>query len=202
MPLGTLGSSPQDTGEETGGTAMTDRIDLILPAPQLDPHHPNERKPSVHTLLRPLILAVVLMTATAEAQSLDFVLAPGFWPDPHRVSYVSGGFVNANYLADVYGNACGGWIATSADHVMTITRPFTYLRITAESRGDVTLVLYNPRTRERFCHVPTFAAGRSEIVMDYISADTWWIFVGSYRRYDNHAYDLTVSEFSPRAAVW
>lgn len=181
---------------------MTDRIDAARTARHIVRRHVPDRRRAMRPWIRALILAVVLTTATATGQSLDFVLAPGFWPDPHSVSFVSGGPVNAGNLTDVYGYACGGWIASSADHVMTITEPFSYLRISAESRGDVTLVLFNPRTGERFCDTPTYAGGRPEIVMDYISADTWWIYVGSARRDDVHAYDLTVTEFSPRAAYW
>lgn len=154
------------------------------------------------TMLRALIATAVLVVGTASAQSLDFALSPGFWPDPHRVSYVSGGPVNAGNLFDKYGFPCAGWIARSADHVMTLTRPFNYLRISAESRGDITLVLYNPRTGERFCDVPANGNGRPEIVMNYMTADTWWIYVGSYWRDDMHAYDLSVSEFSARTANW
>ncbi len=180
---------------------MTDRIDRNWPAPQIERHH-IERKPAMATMLRALIVAVVLVIGTASAQSRNFALSPGFWPDPHRVSYVSGGSVNAFNLSDSNGYLCGGWIASSPDHVMTLTRPFTYLRIAAESRGDITLVLYNPRTGERFCHAPAYGSGRPEIVMDYMTADPWWIFVGSYRRDAMHAYDLAVSEFSTRSAIW
>lgn len=181
---------------------MTDRIDSTRPVLPTARPQATERNSATPRMLRTLIVAIALSAATAAAQSLDFALAPGFWPDPHEVSYVSGGSVNAGNLVDTYGYACGGWIARSADHVMTITRPFDYLRITAESRGDITLVLYNPRTGERFCDSPLYGSGRSEIVMDYISSDVWWIYVGSRRRDGMHAYDLTVTEFSPRAALW
>jgi hypothetical protein len=159
------------------------------------PHSPRPEGGSATRALRNIVVVIGLLSTTAVAQSLDFVLSPGFWPDPHRVSYISGGQVNAFNLTDKYGYRCAGWIARMPDHVMTISRSFNYLRIHADSWGDVTLVLYNPRTGERFCDD---TVGTPEIVMSNMTADEWWIYVGSYHRGEMHDYELAVTEFSQR----
>lgn len=175
-------ATPRTPSADTRVTARHERTTIMT-------------KPN-HRLLAPVLLALTIALLTSTGTARTFTLAPGFWPDPYRTSYVSGGSVNAFQLRDAYRESCAGWIAHAPDHVMTLTRPFHYLRITAESRGDITLILFNPRTGERFCDDGSWQIGRPEIVMDYITADEWWIYVGSFFRDEWHSYDLTVSEFT------
>lgn len=146
--------------------------------------------------VKTLMLTLLTMGSAAFAQSLDFTLYPGFYPDPHRVTYISGGTVDASNFVDVYGYRCEGWIASSPDHVMRLTSPFGYLRMFAESSADLTMVLFNTRTGEVFCDDDGHGGLQPEIEMSYITADEWWIYVGSYYWNERHPYTLTVTEFS------
>lgn len=152
-------------------------------------------------LLRLVVATVMIAAGVGSAQTYDATLYPGFLPDPLRLSYVSGGGVDAGNLADAYGYPCAGWIARVPDHVVRVTRPFDYLRIFADGTGDTTLVLHNPATNETFCDDDSHGNGQPELVMTRLAPGEWHIFVGSYWRDEMHPYELTITEFSSRYAL-
>ena len=149
------------------------------------------------------VFALVSLVSAAFAQGSNFRLSPGFYDDPYQTGSASGGLTYAGDWVDNYGGYCEGYIASTPDHVMTLTDDFSYLRLFVDSYGeDTTLVLYNPYTGDRFCDDDSHGDGQPEIELSHITAGRWHVYVGSYRRGEWHPYTLNVTEFDPWFAGW
>ncbi|WP_038026040.1 hypothetical protein [Synechococcus sp. PCC 7336] len=97
----------------------------------------------ITTLARGCALSAIVAVAlplAAEAQYENFYLSPGFTPDPAVGTGMSGGTVNTGDC---------GYIDTTPDHVLTVTKPFQYLKAYVDAPGDVTLLVTGPDGR--FC---------------------------------------------------
>lgn len=95
-------------------------------------------------LVSALVVVSLGFASSAMAAYESFTLSPGFLPDPATGSGTSGGPVDASQHGSTPNGPCVGQIDSSADHVMTLTAAFNYLRITAMSDGDVSLVVKMP----------------------------------------------------------
>ncbi len=69
-------------------------------------------------------------------------LAPGFAPDPFRVSIVSGGSIHVAPLNLASG--CVGYATSSPDYILDVTSAMAYLAIFNEGDGDTGLVVNDP----------------------------------------------------------
>jgi hypothetical protein len=84
--------------------------------------------------------AILGFPQLAKADYQSFSLAPGFTSDQAIGTGLSGG---SNFTTD-----CGYIDAADApDHVITLTRPFSFLRVGVEAEGDVTLIVTGPDGR-------------------------------------------------------
>lgn len=142
------------------------------------------------TLTALLTLATVVSTALAR----DFWLDPYFWPDPHVEAYLSGGPDRID--------GCPGYVARQPDHIMFLSDDFSYLRLFVESGGaDTTLILHQPSSGDTFCDDDSYGDRQPQIVMDYITAGEWHVYVGSFWPDEVHPYELHVTEFRPQTAT-
>ncbi len=154
------------------------------------------------------ILAAAVIATTAGAASAqeaqvfncldgqnycDFVAAPGFLPDPLTSTGLSGG---PEATPD-----CGN-IDGAPDHSITLTQPFAFLRIYAESAGDVTLVVDGPFGR--VCSDDAEGFGLNpEIARDW-PAGSYRVWVGdwqpSWSVENATSYTLHITEFPREGA--
>jgi hypothetical protein len=139
-----------------------------------------------------LLSASVLISTPQTARADDyesFTLAPGFTPDPEVGTGLSGGgrstpdcgFVDA---------------AESPDHILTLSRPFNYLRASVEAEGDVTLLVTGPDGR--YCSDDVH--GLMPEISGYWPAGTYYIWIGDFVGDPTGTYRyalcLTESEFN------
>lgn len=122
----------------------------------------------------------------------DVDLRPGFLPDPHVVTGTSGGTNDASELGTTDHGPCRGMIASNPDHILTVGRDFSYLRIRAYSQGDTSLVIYDMERDRMLCNDD--AVGLDPQIEGRIQAGQYAIFVGSYGG-GYHDYRLEFSEF-------
>lgn len=123
----------------------------------------------------------VAQQANADYQS--FSLAPGFMPDPQIGSGYSGG---PRQTSD-----CGFVDTTQApDHVVRLAQPFSFLRASVESSGDVTLLIEGPDGR--FCSDDV--NGLMPEISGYWPAGTYNVWIGDWDR-GGYRYQFHLSEF-------
>lgn len=130
------------------------------------------------------ISAAVILPQAARADYQSFSLAPGFSPNPAMGTGLSGGRQETN--------DCGYIDAEAPDHVVTLTRPFQFLRASVEAEGDVTLLIVGPDGRS----CSDDANGLMPEVSGAWPAGTYQIWVGDFvgDRLGAHRYELYLSE--------
>ncbi len=118
-------------------------------------------------------------------------LVPGFTPDPHIVSGVSGGSVSATSLS----SDCRGWIANEPNHLFTASGNFNTLRILVNGGAeDTTLVVQKP-DGTYVCNDD--AEGHNPIIANVpFPSGTYKIWVGSYQQSVTAAYNLGFTELT------
>ncbi|MFW5878211.1 MAG: hypothetical protein ACOCVR_00195, partial [Myxococcota bacterium] len=124
----------------------------------------------------------------ASAEGGDYqpvTLSPGFVPDPRTLTGASGGPVDAGNM----GGECVGMIDNTADHVMTLTDDFSFLKLSVESDGDTTLVVKGPGGNR--CNDDT--NGLNPVLQGSWPAGRYEIYVGSMGG-GNHRYTISVTE--------
>jgi hypothetical protein len=129
---------------------------------------------------------VLGLPQVAKADYQSFNLAPGFTPDPQIGTGLSGGTRSTS--------DCGYVDATNApDHVITLARPFEFLRASVEAPGDVTLLITGPDGR--FCSDD--ANGLMPEVSGYWSAGTYNVWIGDFvgDGSGTYRYQLMLSEY-------
>ena len=129
--------------------------------------------------------ALIALPQAARADYQSFSLEPGFMPDPAIGTGLSGGGRATN--------DCGYVDAANApDHVVTLTRPFQFLRASVEAEGDVTLLITGPEGR--YCSDD--ANGLMPEVSGFWPAGTYQIWIGDFvdGRSGSHRYELYLSE--------
>jgi len=114
-------------------------------------------------------------------------LEAGFVPDPHVVSGVSGGQMDARQM----GQQCRGWIAQTPDHIFQAASAFRGLRVMARSNSDTTLVIADSRGRV-WCNDD--AEGRNPVISSQFAAGTYRVWIGSYQQGENARYSLGFTE--------
>ncbi|AVI63182.1 hypothetical protein [Halomonas sp. GFAJ-1] len=121
-------------------------------------------------------------------------IAPGFTPDPWRVSFVSGGAQSAASIfeTDMLGNHCRGNIASTPDHEMTLSASFSYLQLWTQADGDTTLIIDGPG-KFLLCDDDSGNGLNEHIEHANWPAGDYRIYVGSYS--DSYlSYQLSISE--------
>lgn len=131
--------------------------------------------------------------APAAASGSDYesvTLAPGFTPDPRTLTGTSGGSVEARSMGRSHYGPCVGKIDGTADHVVTLTRDFRFLRLHVLSDEDTSLVIRGPDGLR--CNDD--ADGLNPVVEGRWPAGQYEVFIGSVDG-GYHRYTLRVSEF-------
>lgn len=125
-------------------------------------------------------------TPTGPSNFGTVTLTPGFTPDPHVASGVSGGALDARQM----GAQCRGWISNTPDHILQATSGFRSLRIMARANSDTTLVIEGGG--RVWCNDD--GEGRNPVVTTQLPAGTYRIWIGSYRQGENARYTLGFTE--------
>lgn len=101
--------------------------------------------------LRPALAVCLALAPVATAQAQDWRgtpvygsvrLSAGFTPDPHEVNVTAGGSIDATNIRDA---ECVGMIGRNPDYVVNYSADDLSLYIRAESDGDTSLVVRDPR---------------------------------------------------------
>ena len=116
--------------------------------------------------------------ATANFGVVD--LAPGFTPDPHDVSVVSGGAIDAATLG--LGAGCNGWLTQQPDLIVRLSGPSQMLRFYVTSNGgeDTTLVI-NAADGQYRCNDDSYGGTNPSVDLRNEGAGQIDVWLGSYR---------------------
>jgi hypothetical protein len=120
----------------------------------------------------------------------SMTLAPGFMPDPRTVTGRSGGNVEAQSMGRSNYGPCVGKIDRTADHVVTLTSDFSFLKLHVLSDEDTSLVIRGPDGLR--CNDD--ADGLNPVVEGRWPAGRYEVFIGSVDG-GYHRYTLRASEF-------
>ncbi len=145
-------------------------------------------------------LCLLLIAATGASAQLQFggtnsnfgstTLAPGFTPDPHTVSIVSGGSLNVSSMN--LGDGCVGYATQQPDYIVTLTSNSSRLRFYVEGEGDTGLIVGAPGKR--------FSCNDDEVGLDPMvnfdnaQAGQYNVWVSSYSDGESIASTLYVTE--------
>lgn len=135
-------------------------------------------------------LAASLGLALAAAQTPrggTLTLAPGFLPDPQRVTGTTAGEIDAATLSP----SCSGFVGRAPDHVLVLRAPEAWLRVFVSAASDTTLVIQRP-DGSWSCNDDAF--GRNPAVEGAFAAGRYAIYVGSYHAGVTAPYALSVTE--------
>lgn len=134
--------------------------------------------------LNALALACVLTAVAAPALAQDASqtanfgevhLSAGFTPDPHAVTMVAGGSIDASRL----GNGCVGKISNAPDYQVTYTAGGLPLVFRTRSGEDTTLVINGPNGSWR-CDDDSYGDGDAEVRFNNPQSGVYDVWVGTY----------------------
>lgn len=146
--------------------------------------------------------AIADNSTAADTDQLDFSvdpaygsasLAAGFTPDPHRVSVVSGGAVDASYLS----SGCVGYAAQGPDYSLQWSGSSSLLRFyfIAENDGDDTSLIVNRPDGSWSCNDDSESGSLDPMVsIDSPQEGRYDVWIGSYSQGDYIDGVLHVSE--------
>jgi hypothetical protein len=118
-------------------------------------------------------------------------MAPGFLPDPRRVTGQSGGSTQGNRFGRSTIGPCRGTIPEAPQHELELDGDFSWLRLTVDAASDTTLVVVGP-AGQVYCHDDV--VGLNPEVATAFPAGRWQVYVGSIG--PAGPYTLEVSELS------
>ena len=123
----------------------------------------------------------------------DIAIAPSFSPKAIELRGISGGGVQTQTTSgrkDTETGACIGFVDAAPDHKVTLTKPFSYLKLQVKSSGDTILLLRGPGGS--WCS-DDVSDRNPEISGDWL-AGTYEVWVGSYEENASFPYLLKVTE--------
>ena len=123
----------------------------------------------------------------------DIAIAPSFSPKAIELRGISGGGVETQTTSgrkDTETGACIGFVDAAPDHKVTLTKPFSYLKLQVKSSGDTILLLRGPGGS--WCS-DDVSDRNPEISGDWL-AGTYEVWVGSYEENASFPYLLKVTE--------
>lgn len=112
---------------------------------------------------------------SARATYGETYLSSGFTPDPHQVSVVAGGGLQASTVS----SSCRGSIATAPDYQITYTAGSLPLAIQTRSGADTTLVVNGP-DGEWYCDDDSGGGNNAQVYFSKPSSGVYDIWVGTY----------------------
>jgi hypothetical protein len=120
----------------------------------------------------------------------NVTLSPNFMPDPRTLTGTSGGDIEASSMGRSKYGPCVGTIDRTADHVMTLTSDFAFLKLQVASDADTSLLIRGPDGLR--CNDD--ADGLNPVIEGRWPAGQYEIFIGSVNG-GYHRYTLRVTEF-------
>ena len=123
----------------------------------------------------------------------NLTLAPSFNPDPLTIRGISGGFYEANLVAErqeTITGPCAGFLDREPDHIINLTSYFHYLRLQVESPEDTTLVIRGPGGT--WCN-DDYEGQNPGIAGQWLSG-TYGIWIGSYTQSKYYPYIIRLTE--------
>lgn len=148
--------------------------------------------PALAVLALALAGPVAAQDFEAEPLSGTVRLSPGFMPDPHLVSLMAGGTVDASSKFE----DCRGYISNAPDVRMfwdATSKSGLNIRISALSNSDTTLVVNGPDGRW-YCDDDSGEDGANPLVELVPVAGRYEIWVGTYSQGDLKRAVLGISE--------
>jgi hypothetical protein len=148
----------------------------------------------------PLVLLLLLVAAPGHAQlntggsGSNFgtvKLSPGFTPDPHAVSVMSGGDVDVRALA--LGTGCVGYATSQPDYIVQLSGSSSRLRFFHEGDGDTGLVVNDPNGGWH-CNDDSYGGVSPTVDVDAAPAGQYDVWITSYSSGDNISGRLNVTE--------
>ena len=125
--------------------------------------------------------------AAAQPTEGPLRLTPGFTPDPKVARGVAGGPAAAEAMSP----DCAGFVAADPSHVLSLTAPFSSLRILVASEADTTLVVRGPDGGFRCADD---VEGDDPIVEGRLPEGTYSVWVGTARPNRTAPYVIGFSE--------
>jgi len=123
----------------------------------------------------------------------DIAIAPSFTPKVIELRGISGGEVETQKTSgrkSTETGPCIGFIDTTPDHKITLTKPFRYLKLQVKSSGDTILLVRGPGGS--WCS-DDVSDRNPEIAGDWLEG-TYEVWVGSYEKDASFPYLLQVTE--------
>ncbi len=121
-----------------------------------------------------LVSTLIGLSACGSSGGQAFSVGPGSSPDPQTATGSAGGMTDASSLS----GDCRGWIASSPNHVLTVTGAMPMLRVAANGgSADITLVVQRP-DGTYLCNDDS--DGLNPMVEGAFVPGEYKIFIGSY----------------------
>ncbi|MEJ2539156.1 MAG: peptidase [Gemmatimonadota bacterium] len=142
-----------------------------------------------------LVAPIALSAQLAGGTGANFgfaTLSPGFMPDPHVATIVSGGSVDVGSLG--LGEGCVGYATSRPDYTVDLTSPSEHLRFYVEGEGDTGLVVAGPGNRIQ-CDDDTRGLDPM-VTFETAAAGRYDVWVSSYSRDENLSSTLYVTELT------
>ncbi len=127
-----------------------------------------------------LVMSLALTEANL-AQVSRVQITPNSQAEPIRLQGTSGGSVSSN---------CGK-IANAPNHVIQLTKPLPYLRLTVDSPGQPTLLIDGPGGR--FCVLADDYSQNQPELTGYWQAGEYSLYIGELSA-SKHTYTLSISQ--------
>ncbi|MDP3277893.1 MAG: peptidase S1 [Deltaproteobacteria bacterium] len=127
-------------------------------------------------------------------------LRAGFTPDPHRVSIVTGGTINASSLG--LGAGCVGFVTRQPDFILNLSGTSSSLRIYAQipgaraSSGTDATLLVNTANGQWRCNDDSYGGANPTVDVPNAGPGQYDIWVGSYVSGSRARGQLMITELS------
>ena len=118
-------------------------------------------------------------------------LSPGFTPDPHAVSVMSGGDVDVRALD--LGTGCVGFATSRPDYIVQLSGSSTRLRFFHEGDGDTGLLVNDPNGAWH-CNDDSYGGVSPTVDVEDAPAGQYDVWITSYSSGDNVSGTLNVTE--------
>lgn len=147
-----------------------------------------------------LAMASVIIAIPVAAQKPNFgsvSLAPGFASSAGRVTGYTGGSYSLSTISnrDRNNNPCIGFGDTNPDHIITLEKDFTRLKVQVDSGGnDTTLVIQGPKDNIVACGDDSGNSKDASVEGTKWQSGTYRVWVGTINAGEKHKYTLSVTE--------
>jgi serine protease Do len=118
-------------------------------------------------------------------------LSPGFTPDPHSVSVISGGDVDVAGLG--LGSGCVGYATRQPDFIVKLGGSSSRLRFYHEGDGDTGLVINDP-SGSWHCNDDSYGGISPTVDISGASSGQYDVWITSYSSGDNITGTLSITE--------